>query len=800
MFPNPELFRPPSSSPPSTDDLAVWLTDLPESALPPSGSSWMWEAVKEKKLTAYQAREIDAGRGKQLVRGNYVILDRIGHGGMSVVFKARHRQMERIVALKMISPQIAASPQALARFQREVCLAAKLHHPNIVTAYDANQAGGTQFLVMQYVGGVDLATLVRRHGPLSIDQALACLMQVACGLQYAHQLGIVHRDIKPSNLLLDQQGTVKILDMGLARMDSQADDQDPLTETGQILGTVDYMAPEQTVDTGRADPRSDLYSLGATFWYLVTGQSMFAGRTVTGKLLAHQWQPSARLSEVCPDVSQSVEDVFARLVAKNAEDRYPSAAELIEDLKRCISKPEALQPLVAAMEPHGDHDDVSFWLGERPAGCTRSGSPPAPPMDSPIETKAFPEVRVDLQPTPARSFPESDTELRPNEELVQLPISDRRDSSATRWRHPKLLATAAAGAILLLLLSTWLIVRDHEGREVARFRVPDGGSVITQTSAGVPTPILPEKLVPSKDPSTPATDFDWNLPPGSPPPAIAPLDEQRAAQIQQAWADYLGVPVTFTNAIGMEFMLIPPGEFEMGSTEAQVAQMMEQARAADQTDWYIDLLASETPRHRVRITRPFYLGRFEVTQAQYERMMGVNPSQFQGDPNLPVESVSWFDARAFLRKLDELPQDQGPYGRYHLPTEAQWEYACRAGSTTDYSFGDSADILGEYAWYSGNWGGSTHPVGMKLPNAWGLHDMHGSVREWCQDLFCQDYYATSPGIDPTGPASGTQRVYRGGSWDGGPQGRRSAFRNRFPAHDPHGALLGFRVVMSIASD
>ncbi len=798
MFPTPEPFKPPSSSPPSTDDLANWLADLPESAPPPSASSWTWEAVKEKKLTAYQAREIDAGRGKQLVLGNYVILDRIGQGGMAVVFKAKHRQMERIVALKMISPQIAASPKALDRFRREVRVAARLDHPNIVTAYDANQAGGTQFLAMQYVGGVDLATLVRRCGHLSIDQALVCLMQVACGLRYAHQLGIVHRDIKPSNLLLDPQGTVKILDMGLARMDSQADDQDPLTENGQIMGTADYMAPEQTVDTSRADPRSDLYSLGATFWYLVTGQSMYPARTVPGKLIAHQLQPPARLSEVCPDISQSVEDLFARLVAKNPEDRYPSAAELIEDLKRCISKPEALQPLVAAMEPEGDHDDVSFSLGERPAGCTCCGSPPAPPIDSPIETKTFLEVRADLQPTPAKSFPESDTELRPNPKPVQPPISDRRDSSAMRWRHPKLLATAAAGAILLLL-STWLIVRDHEGREVARFRVPDGGSLVTQTSADVTTPIRSETLVPSTDPGTPPIDFEWNLPPGSPLPAIAPLDAKNAAQIQQAWADYLGVPVTFTNAIGMEFMLIPPGEFEMGSTEAQVAQLIERARAVDQPDWYIEQLATETPQHRVRITRPFYLGRFEVTQAQYKRLMGVNPSQFQGDPNLPVERVSWLDARAFLRKLDELPRDQGPYGRYHLPTEAQWEYACRAGSTTDYSFGDSADRLGEYAWYSGNWEGSTSPVGMKLPNPWGLHDMHGSVREWCQDLFCQHDYATSPRVDPTGPASGANRVFRGGSWDGGPQGRRSAFRSRFPAHDPDGALLGFRAVMSIES-
>jgi formylglycine-generating enzyme required for sulfatase activity len=218
-----------------------------------------------------------------------------------------------------------------------------------------------------------------------------------------------------------------------------------------------------------------------------------------------------------------------------------------------------------------------------------------------------------------------------------------------------------------------------------------------------------------------------------------------------------------------------------------------------QPDWFIERLAAQAPRHRVRITQPFYLGKFEVTQGQYQRVMGTNPSQFPGDPDLPVESVSWEDAMVFSRKLEMLPQEQAMAGEYRLPTEAQWEYACRAGSDAAYCFGDSVAALGEYAWYSGNDRRKTHPVGLKKPNAWGLHDMHGGVREWCYDWFGFHYYADSPREDPAGPSSGTERVYRGGSWDGGASGRRSAYRSKFPPHDPHGAFLGFRLTRTLGS-
>jgi formylglycine-generating enzyme required for sulfatase activity len=201
-----------------------------------------------------------------------------------------------------------------------------------------------------------------------------------------------------------------------------------------------------------------------------------------------------------------------------------------------------------------------------------------------------------------------------------------------------------------------------------------------------------------------------------------------------------------TNSIGMKLLLIPPGESLMGSPKSSTSY------------------AVERPMHQVRITRAFCLGAFPVTQAEYERVMGVNPSCFTGDPNRPVDNVSWEDAREFLRRLSALPEEEVAGHVYGLPTEAQWEYACRVGSITPWCFGDDPDRLGEHAWFLDNSGHETHPVGRKAANPWGLYDMYGNLWEWCEDWFGATYYGESPGDDPAGPPSGTYRILRGGSW------------------------------------
>ncbi|MBE3098690.1 MAG: formylglycine-generating enzyme family protein [Planctomycetes bacterium] len=214
----------------------------------------------------------------------------------------------------------------------------------------------------------------------------------------------------------------------------------------------------------------------------------------------------------------------------------------------------------------------------------------------------------------------------------------------------------------------------------------------------------------------------------------------------------------------MKLVLIPAGKFMMGEGKDQ---------------------------HEVTISKPFYMGVTEVTQAQYEAVMGTNPSHFKGATN-PVETVSWNDATEFCKKLSEKTRQT-----VRLPTEAEWEYACRAGTATAFSFGDSDSALGDYAWYTSNSGNTTHPVDQKKPNAWGLFDMHGNVWEWCADWWRRDY-PNGAVTDPQGPASGPYRVLRGGSWSSSPDYCRSAGRISTPPGD-RDCFCTFRVVVSVSA-
>lgn len=229
----------------------------------------------------------------------------------------------------------------------------------------------------------------------------------------------------------------------------------------------------------------------------------------------------------------------------------------------------------------------------------------------------------------------------------------------------------------------------------------------------------------------------------------------------------------YTNSIGMEFTLIPAGSFMMGANP--------NFENAD---------SDEVPQHEVTIGKPFYLGTYEVTQAQWVEIMGANPSSFK-DRNRPVEQVSWSRAQEFIRLLNE----KEGHTRYRLPTEAEWEYAARAGTATAYCFGDHAEQLGDYAWYDGNSDRMTHPVGQKKPNPWGLHDMYGNVQEWVQDWYAADHYTQKTSKDPHGPSSGIFRSIRGGCWYYDAQQARPAARD-FDEQGGSYYFIGLRLVLT----
>jgi serine/threonine-protein kinase len=284
-------------------------------------------------LTRFQIREILQGRGERLFVGPYLILEPLGEGGMGRVFRARHRLMGRPAALKLLRPDLLKDPSAVRRFLREAQAAGRLAHANLVTLFDAGQAEGHPYLAMELVEGNDLAMRVREDGPLPIAQARAYLRQAAEGLRHAHEQGLVHRDIKPSNLLVSRDGTtVKILDLGLARLDKDDATEATLTRDGAVLGTLDYISPEQAKDAKAADARSDLYSLGCTFYHLLAGHPPFPGDNGINKLMQHQLDEPEPLRSLRPDAPADLAAIVHRLMSKNPDDRFASAAALLQGL------------------------------------------------------------------------------------------------------------------------------------------------------------------------------------------------------------------------------------------------------------------------------------------------------------------------------------------------------------------------------------------------------------------------------------------------------------------------------------
>jgi formylglycine-generating enzyme required for sulfatase activity/serine/threonine protein kinase len=1257
--------------------------------------------VQQAKITRFQAAALYQDKAEGLLLGNYLILDKLGAGGMGQVFRARHRRMDRVVALKVMLKKALGSPDAVARFQREVKAAARLTHPNIVTAYDADESGNLHFLVMEYVEGQDLSTLVKKNGPLSFGQALDFVLQAARGLEHAHGAGLVHRDIKPSNLLLDKKGTVKILDMGLARIsdplaDPNAEGND-LTSEGSIMGTLDYMAPEQAMDSRQADGRADLYSLGCTWHYLLTGRPPYGGDTVLKRLTAHQQTPIPQLCTLRSDAPAGVQEVFERLMAKRPDERFANAHELTGALERLREvsaanrggtvgvKPLLVTPMAMPPSPSSTSDiakakSVMLPGKDRKTAKSRSASNKGPVLigalvvlivagaggvylftkgvtpqagadlavvtntadtspatnrpsaeDAPKSALAagasMPATSKPVEPTPDSKLPmapqppvaavagtpveiATPSDKPPTEMPSAAPSAAPADKAKVPSEQQQSVATNPAPAPTPESSPMQVAAPPPDGKlpiptveaqrealkllkevykdDYAQLKQPETKAVLAEKlltesqqtmndpaatytilreardlSVDAGNPALVERAIgmlseafavdtwkelaaaleemaskprsaeagraiaeaalarldevqasedfdsakllsdaalmaarKAKDPSVlkqaveagktvaasrqqadalrkaqatlaekpddPAANLiagrylcfvqgQWEegfpllakgadgplkelatrslMPPAEPAPLAELADAWFAAAekakgkdksdlragaaywYSQAAAGLSGLlktkvdkrlaelggpvartgqasPLTAANGLllAQTFDCGPQShrvqldpafdlrkswllvlEFQAANMDGGSHQLLFwgdgrssrdplslridndklEARICDATKdrddvcvltlklpesvvgqwhqaalWYdasngdlvllidgnivgkttstikptadqpmptfigganetgqrftgnvrnvwlgnlerfspvvlktalkmsevaqtpkrdtsasssaatkpiaaktagatgklpasLDIVLApnvgmrfrliaagsftmgsvgtgkgETP-HKVNITRPFYMGLTEVTQLQWQSVMGSNPSTEQGDPQRPVECVSWDDAQGYLERLN-----QGLSGRkfrFRLPTEAEWEYACRADTATTFSFGDDQAQLPNFCWFKDNSANTTHPVGSLPPNPWGLCDMHGNVWEWCSDWHSPDYYPNSPADDPKGPDEGSRRILRGGSWANKWDACRSAERN-FVTPDKRQTAYGFRVV------
>lgn len=689
--------------------------------------------------------------------GPYQLLSKLGEGGMGTVYKARHSRLDKLVALKVLTPRLTQHEEFIARFSREMRAIGKLEHPHIVRSMDAGDQNGVHYLAMEFVEGLDLSATVKQTGPFDVPRACEVLRQTALALSAAHQAGLVHRDLKPSNLLLNSQGQVKLLDLGLALLTDESQHQEELTLVGQAYGTPDYMAPEQWADSHAVDARTDLYALGCTLYFLLVGRSPYASGNYQNsleKLKAHSLLHAPDLRAVRHDIPDGVSEIYQKLMAKNPADRFQTASEVAA----------ALTPFAVSTTGH---------------------------------------VTVGGHPFATRSASEGE----------QMSAYSRGNHSLPPRNVTRQLLAAGLGG--LLLCGILIIITNKSGQKTT-IEVPAGTQIKVAAQPGDQVQIVSDDT----HAMNPAAWMGW--PENAPLPAIAPFTAEQAAQRQQDWAQYLQIPVTLTNSIGMRFQLIPPGEFLMGSTPEEIQEILRHYDADDKLS--LERTTSEGPRHKVVITQPFYLAATEVTQAQYLRVMGANPSFFssrgegqelvanQATESLPVEMVDWHDAVQFCNRLsqqetllpcyslsDETWNTQNGTG-YRLPLEGEWEYACRSGTTTVYSAGDTDVDLEAVGWTNTNAQGRTHPTGRLKPNAFGIYDMHGNVREWLQDGWDAAFYQqfqNQPAVDPFCPLIEKEhRTIRGGDWNGSLLRCRSADRV-YDFIQMRGNYLGFRVVLLI---
>ncbi len=658
----------------------------------------------------------------------FQLVRRVGSGGMGDVWLARDIVLDEQVACKILKPELIGDMRAVADMKREVALTRKLRHPNIVGVYDIHEDVGIHFITMEYVDGRSLSDALAEYGgPFPLEQVLACARRVARALDYAHSQGVLHRDVKPGNMLLGRDGNVKLADFGIAR--AAKDTQTRVT--GEVSsGTLLYMSPEQLMGE-KLDVRADLYSLAASVYELLAGDTPFHTGSIPTQIQLKAPSP-------IDGVPAHVNEALLTALDKQPTDRQANCAAFYKDLcgETARQKAEAQRREGEAEARRKDEEERAEEEGRR-----------AKEIDGAREMERAKEARRQAE---GREAP------------AKLVGSLGR-------RGKKLIVVAALTLVCLAAVSPWLWhYFKSETTRRSYDHAPRGESDPTDDILGRAAELL----------AVPLPEIHEG-------PDAGPLTVTRHESQGEPEAGTTST-VDLGGGVTLELVWVPPGTFMMGSPES------EEGRDDDEV------------QHQVTLTKGFWLGKYEVTQAQWKAVMGNTVGQQRDRANkewplrgegadYPIYYVSWDDCQAFIKRINAKGQ-----GTFRLPTEAEWEYACRAGTQTPFYFGETisteqANYDGDYTYGSGKKGvdrGKTTSVGSVRPNAWGLHDMHGNVLEWCQDWYGS--YPSGSVTDPPGPSTGSYRVARGGCWSGSPRSCRSAIRS---GRDPgtRSDLLGFRL-------
>jgi formylglycine-generating enzyme required for sulfatase activity/predicted Ser/Thr protein kinase len=730
----------------------------------------------------------------------YEVKEQLGEGATAVVYRAWDRELKRPVALKVLRDVVGISKTGRERFHREAEAAAGLAHPNVIQVYDAGDAGGQLYIVMELIEGRPLSELLGSR-ELRQGELVRILEKVARGVAAAHEKGIVHRDLKPANILVSASGEPKVGDFGLAHLPETSA---ALTRTGATLGTPLYMSPEQV--EGRVkdiSARTDVYALGAILYEILTRRPPHTGETlleIYGKI-THEEPVSPRKFDA--NASTDLAIIALKALEKEPEKRYSGARAFADDLGRALNgDPIQARPISGTeklwrkavkhrailgaavtialvgiivggfVSRRGLHLTGIVFL-ERLEGDVRitrggTGAPASAgqrlAQGDALETGPWPSRAV------LRFENGGEIEIEPDSRIGDLSFESGKRLVVSKGTIRADLAKQSPDERM-----TFMTPHGEASGTRSAFRIFIGSDPGQGTRIEVAFGQIEVRNRGGEQVVVEGGSFA----------IVAPGVELVAKP--------LALTLDLGDGVKIELLHVSPGTFTMGEKQGVESPISE----------------PEWPAHRVTLSRGYFLGKYEVTRRQFAVFVkatgyktdaekagtakGCPPNQwdwadipglhwakvnFPQTEDDPVVCVSWNDATAFCEWAAKRT------GRtVRLPTEAEWEYACRAGTKTNWSFGDDETVMWDYAWYDKNTLrlerpeiplARTHPVGQKKPNPWGFYDMSGNAWEWCQDWAAP--YLAADAVDPTGPTSGEKRIIRGGDWHSDAKFARSGHR------------------------